>query len=434
MATSQVIVRYANIQEAFEKNPDRVLASVHDGANQLAEGDSAQKAELISAWNDALGALSKDDPGTSVMSTPRDAVASRIQSQIAAKSVEAGKVQTVHPAITVHTDAGDFESPEVVEVKFSDDDLVGWLGMSWKLIFKPEKAPWTDPPAVVETIQDDAKIALFGDWATGLYGAPTIAKSIAKMDRCDVVIHVGDTYYSGTNDEVYQRLVNDWPKRDKRTVNRSLNGNHEMYSGGQGYFAALKNFFNQSASCFAMQNSNWILVGLDTAYVDGDLDIGQLNWLKSVIDQANTRKLILFSHHQPFSQLDTQGPKLQHKLQDLLNKQRITAWFWGHEHRLMVYDPHRIWGFKGRCVGHGGYPAFRDDLPGTGGNLYQWVRMSEQSFVPSAKMLDGPNFWVAQDPLHYSPHGYAVLEFDGLNCRETFRTADGIAVAEPQLL
>jgi hypothetical protein len=233
---------------------------------------------------------------------------------------------------------------------------------------------------------------------------------------------------------VYQRLVTDWPKRDNKTVNRTLNGNHEMYSGGQGYFDALKKFFNQSSSCFAMQNSSWILAGLDTAYTDGDLDPIQLNWLKSVVDSAGTRKLILFSHHQPFSQLDTQGPKLQQKLQDFLSKQRIHAWYWGHEHRLMVYDPHRIWGFKGRCVGHGGYPAFRDDLPGAGGNLYQWIRMTEQSFVPAAKMLDGPNFWVAQDPLHYSPHGYAVLEFDGPNCREIFRTADGIALAEPQLL
>src|SRR5206468_3127056 len=143
------------------------------------------------------------------------------------KGEEAGKVQTAHPAVTVHTDAGDFDNPEVVEVKFSDEDLVGWLGMSWKRIFKPDKASWIDPPGNVETIQDDAKIAMFGDWATGLYGAPAIAKSISKMDRCDVVLHLGDTYYSGANDEVSKRLVNDWPQRDKKTVNRALNGNHE---------------------------------------------------------------------------------------------------------------------------------------------------------------------------------------------------------------
>jgi hypothetical protein len=434
MAAPQVIVRYSSIQEAFQQNPDRVTSAVHDGANQVAGGDSVEKAGLVAAWNGAMSALAQEDSKAAVMSTPRDALASRIQSQIASAGADAGKVQTLHPAATVHTEAGDFESPEAVEVKFSDDDFIGWIGMSWKLIFKPEKASWIDPPRTPEVLQDDAKIAVFGDWGTGLYGATTIAQSISKMERCDVVLHLGDTYYSGTNDEVYKRLVTDWPKRIQNTVNRSLNGNHEMYSGGQGYFNALKAFFNQSASCFAMQNSNWLLVGLDTAYEDGDLSEMQIDWLKFIVASAGSRKLILFSHHQPFSQLDTQGPNLQHKLHDLLSTQRIHAWFWGHEHRLVVYDPHRTWGFKGRCVGHGGYPAFRDDLPGIGGNLYQWIGLTEQSFAPAAKMLDGPNFWVTADPMHYSPHGYAVLEFDGPSCRETYRTADGIALGGAELL
>src|SRR5215471_12771493 len=121
MPNSQVIVRYANIQEAFQQNPDHVLTSVHDGAKSVAQGDSVETAGLVAAWNGAMGALSNDDPGTSVMSTPRDAVASRIQSQLAAESVKEGKVQVVHPAATVQTEAGEFESPEVVEVKFSDD-------------------------------------------------------------------------------------------------------------------------------------------------------------------------------------------------------------------------------------------------------------------------------------------------------------------------
>ena len=70
-----------------------------------------------------------------------------------------------------------------------------------------------------------------------------------------------------------------------------------MYSGGSGYFQALNDFFQQPASCFAMQNSNWILVGLDTAYVDFDLDKDQVAWLTRIVNAAGTRKLILFSHH-----------------------------------------------------------------------------------------------------------------------------------------
>ena len=116
-----------------------------------------------------------------------------------------GESHSSPAATTVQTEAGVFEVPEAVEVRFSDADLIGWLGMSWKLIFKPEKHPWRDPSPVPEPIADDAKIALFGDWGTGLYGAPTIAKSVEKMDRCDVVFHLGDTYYSGSDDEIFRQ-------------------------------------------------------------------------------------------------------------------------------------------------------------------------------------------------------------------------------------
>jgi hypothetical protein len=41
-------------------------------------------------------------------------------------------------------------------------------------------------------------------------------------------------------------------------------------------------------------------------------------WLKRIVTAAGSqRKLILFSHHQPFSQLDAQGPNLQVALADL---------------------------------------------------------------------------------------------------------------------
>jgi Calcineurin-like phosphoesterase len=318
-------------------------------------------------------------------------------------------------------------------VKFDDDDIAGWLQMAPKLIFKPPKAAWIDPPPVPEPIPDDARIAVFGDWGTGLYGAPAISQTIAGLDRCDVVLHVGDTYYSGEESEVHARLVGDWPKRPAGTLNRSLNGNHEMYSGGTGYFQALGDFFGQPASCFAMQNSNWILVCLDTAYEDFDLAPAQVAWLQNIVAGAGTRKLILFSHHQPFSQLDDQGPKLQTALADLLRQQRIHAWYWGHEHRLVLYDPHPLWGLKGRCIGHGGFPNFRDNLPDAHGDLYQWLILPPVPHAPGARLLDGPNFWIPQDPQAFSPHGYVFLEFDGDAVSEIYRTPDNIGLLKQQL-
>jgi Calcineurin-like phosphoesterase len=431
MSTKQLVVTYARLQDAFHEDPAQMADAVERSANQAANGDPKLRAQLIADWNQAVSALQQADQGN-VMSTAQDPIASRLQTLIASKAAEAGQVAVMAAAPGATPGFGGDVAPIVapLEVKFDNEDLAGWLGMAWKLIFKPDKHPWVVPAAAPEKIDDNARIAIFADWGTGLYGAPAITQSIQKLDRCDVALHLGDTYYSGSDDEIHDRLVGDWPHRNGTTINRSLNGNHEMYSGGQGYFTALAGFFHQSASCFAMQNSKWILACLDTAYQDFDIDDNQVAWLNSIVAAAGARKLILFSHHQPFSQLDLQGPKIQVALHELLNNQRIHAWFWGHEHRLVLYEPHTKWGFKGRCVGNGGFPAFRDDLTATPSEVYEWVIMKTAPHAPAAKLLDGPNFWIPEDPMRYSPHGFLTLDFDGDKVWETYYTPDKIAVSE----
>lgn len=437
----QTVVPYSTFQEAFQKDPAQVHDAVQAATAAAAGGDPALQQQMLADWHTAVGELSNSAKpvlamgakGASILHTPQNDVASRLQSLLLNQATAAGQVGSLQPAQVVKTPEGESFAPGVLFVKFDDADLAGWLRMAPELIFKPSKAKWVTPSGVAETIPDDARIAVFGDWATGLYGAPAIAQTISSLDRCDVVLHVGDTYYSGETNEVHSRLVGDWPKRPAGTLKRSLNGNHEMYSGGSGYFQALNDFFQQPASCFAMQNSNWILVGLDTAYVDFDLDKDQVAWLTRIVNAAGTRKLILFSHHQPFSQLDDQGPKLQVALADLLKQQRIHAWYWGHEHRLVIYDPHPLWGFKGRCIGHGGFPQFRDDLPNAGGDKYKWLELPPQPFAPQARLLDGPNFWITQAPEQFSPHGYVFLQFDGDTASEVYRLPNNIGILKAEL-
>ena len=441
MAIGQTVVQYATFQEAFQRNPDQLNSAVQDAASQAAGGDPAVQQSLIAAWHNAIGVLSQDakpilkkgDQGKAILHTPQNEIASRLQTLVAKQATAAGQVQTIQPPQTIEIPTGNSFTPGVLSVQFDNDDLAGWLRMAPELIFKPPKAEWSDPPPVAQTIPDNARIALFADWGTGLYGAPAITKCIEGLDRCDVVLHLGDTYYSGEHDEIRDRLTGNWPSRPAGTINRSLNGNHEMYSGGEGYFQALSSFFQQPASCFALQNSQWILVCLDTAYQDFNLDEKQVAWVNSIVNAAGTRRLLLFSHHQPFSQLDDQGPNLQIALADLLNTQRIHAWFWGHEHRLVLYDPHPTWGFKGRCIGHGGFPAFREDLPDAHGNVYQWLILPAQPQAPKAQLLDGPNFWIPQEPEGFSPHGYVVLDFDGDTVWETYRVPNNIGLLRAQL-
>jgi Calcineurin-like phosphoesterase len=437
----QTVAPYATFQAAFQKDPGAVHDAVQQATAAASGGDPAAQQQMLADWHTAVGELSNSakplkpmgSDGASILHTPQNDIASRLQTLLVNQATAAGQVGSLQPPQIIKTPEGESFAPGIWFVKFDDLDLAGWIKMSPELIFKPPKAAWIDPPPVPETIPDDARIAVFGDWGTGLYGAPAIASTIAGLDRCDVTLHVGDTYYSGEDSEVHARLVGGWPKCPAGTLKRSLNGNHEMYSGGGGYFQALKDFFQQPASCFAMQNSNWILVCLDTAYVDFDLDEKQVAWLSGIVSAAGTRKLILFSHHQPFSQLDDQGPKLQTALADLLKQQRIHAWYWGHEHRLVIYDPHPLWGFKGRCIGHGGFPQFRDDLPHAGGDVYKWLILPAEPFAPQARLLDGPNFWIPQAEEQFSPHGYVFLQFDGDTVTETFRLPNNIGLLKEQL-
>ncbi len=85
-------------------------------------------------------------------------------------------------------------------------------------------------------------------------------------------------------------------------------------------------------------------------------------WLEQIVQRAGDRKVVVFTHHQPYSLFDSQGPKLVSKLARLLSARSLFAWYWGHEHRCVLYDQHPAWGLHGRCIGHGGYPYFRDQL------------------------------------------------------------------------
>lgn len=252
-----------------------------------------------------------------------------------------------------------------------------------------------------------------------------------------LLVHLGDVYYSGTEKEIRERFLEYWP-RIPGAVSRACNSNHEMYTGGHGYFKVTLPEFGQPSSCFALANDNWLIVGLDSAYHDFSFENGQIAWLGGLLENAGNRRVILLSHHQPFSLLDSQGPKLVGALSTLLNDGRIFAWYWGHEHRCVVYDAHPLWSFHGRCIGHGGYPYFRevpiDATLQTHGQGFDWYRLKGKNLAPAGLLLDGPNPYVEEKPDRYGPNGYAVLELNGSSLEEIYCDADGRELLRRKLI
>lgn len=215
-------------------------------------------------------------------------------------------------------------------------------------------------------LPDNAVVALFADWGTGEATAQRVMRQIRAANPTHA-IHLGDVYHSGAPKEIQNRFLNvidhfGPPPSSCRYF--AMNSNHEMYSGGYGYFDLTLPRFGQEASYFNLGNQHWCLIGLDSGYEDHGLQDPQAEWLDAQLDGG--AKPVVLTHHQLFSpyELRARNPKLLKKATPFLN--RIYAWFWGHEHKFIVFKEHR--GVKARCIGHGaipgrvpyGKPAFSD--------------------------------------------------------------------------
>lgn len=199
-------------------------------------------------------------------------------------------------------------------------------------------------------MDNETTIAVVGDWGGGNAAAQAVAKQIEKL-KPNHIIHLGDVYYSGTPKEVKERFLKFWPKPNASGNSFALNSNHEMYSGGYGYFDHTLKQFKQPASYFSLANDNWRFIGLDTGYDGHDLKDPQAAWLNGQLTPGP--KTILLSHHQLFSAYEnTDSSKLRKKVQPMLGK--IYGWIWGHEHLAVVYEKKE--GINAICLGNGCFP------------------------------------------------------------------------------
>jgi hypothetical protein len=238
--------------------------------------------------------------------------------------------------------------------------------------------------------QAQIRIALAGDWATGTDEAANIADLIAQFQP-DYSIHLGDVYYVGDPIEVGENFLGianpannftpcRWPSGAKATF--ALNGNHEMYSLGTAYFTKMLPVLGRSvagqaegqlASFFCLENEFWRVIAVDTGYnsigipaveyfwpPDSALPDELLEWLRNTVKPSSDdpRGIVILSHHEYFSRFEEWYPKPAKQLAEFFR--RPVLWFWGHEHRLAIYDKYAVPGgitAFGRCIGHGGMPV-----------------------------------------------------------------------------
>jgi hypothetical protein len=124
---------------------------------------------------------------------------------------------------------------------------------------------------------------------------------------------------------------------------------------------------NQEASYFCLENDYWRIIGLDTGYNSIGIPLlenviqpscglrqEQIDWINDVVQpEKDKRGIILLSHHQYYSAFEKAYPKAGEQLSSIIK--RPVLWFWGHEHRMTVYNKYK--NVYGRCIGHGGMPV-----------------------------------------------------------------------------
>ena len=271
--------------------------------------------------------------------------------------------------------------------------------------------PFPDNSGRTARLSAKARVLLFGDWASGMPDAVTLARTMwshylqPELGRRELhVVHLGDGYYAGLARDYRLRFLPHWPVPAafaQQVSSWNLAGNHDMYSGGHGYFAMLKDprFAAQhQSSYFLLENDRWQVFGLDTSFDPRDWkgDIGELYgeqsaWVAQKRDLAPNKKCVLLTHHQPFCAYSVIKEQLERRLRPVQNAHQIDAWFWGHEHLCAVYDSHNNIRYP-VLLGHGGFPEKpKSRVPGAPPMKYEWLATGSSGDVL---------------------FGFAVLDFD----------------------
>lgn len=282
---------------------------------------------------------------------------------------------------------------------------------------------------ITDRLPAKATVVLIGDWGTGQDGAKELLARVAARNP-DVVIHLGDVYYSGTQNEVQNYFYAIWQKvlgipkvgwgsklTDFKTKPATfhLTGNHDMYAGGQPYYTVI-DMLGQPASYFCLRNDKWQFVAMDTGLHDSDptkegdptfLEDTEVAWVKDKVNNAGGRKTVLLSHHQLFTTYEKIGGqpingRFLAQVHDILPK--TTAWFWGHEHNLVIYK--NFLNVLGRCIGHGAFPVSPDELSAANPDV----------LIESIALQ--------KDAQGFFQHGYVVMEIDDADANVTYYQYD----------
>jgi hypothetical protein len=214
----------------------------------------------------------------------------------------------------------------------------------------------------------------------------------------DLMVHLGDTYFGGSEREVIRNLIDPFKAAFPEVRIIALCGNHDLYYGETGHIYTI-HAFEQPGRYLCVETPHWRILCLDTTTGatgilrnDAKLDLGQVEWLDEYLARKG-KPIVLMSHHYIVSAWGGGCRSLERQLKHRL-KRGVVAWYWGHEHVCAAYK-RTHWGFYGACIGNGSFLEVRE--PPTAPDLLDWAAKKHCCCFGDR----GPRFW---------PHGFLELE------------------------
>src|SRR4051812_38259711 len=213
----------------------------------------------------------------------RDAIAASLRNE----APPAADYYSRSPVVSLAQSAFDEQSGEDrARIEGDEGPVVGIATSILRRLFR-RRHDFVDTPARAP-LDARSRIVLISDWGSGRTDARHVAGQAKQYLDGGVpthLVHLGDTYYSGTETEAQRNVLDEWPVEPAQAGairSWALNGNHDMYSGGHGLFdvtladprfALQRGEGGATTSWFVLSNDDWNVVALDTAWRHPELDI-----------------------------------------------------------------------------------------------------------------------------------------------------------------
>lgn len=236
--------------------------------------------------------------------------------------------------------------------------------------------------------QATVRLAMFADFGNGLYPTRGIARQLTDAGL-PYAFHLGDVYYSGSKEEFetgffygddHGGFVGPLAPVLPKTELFMLAGNHEMYSRGEFFQAAIRQkkaafpaLQRQEAEMWRLRGDGFQVVGIDSMWstweehgtrIGARLGADALALLDAWLAEGLFTILLTSDH--AWDRGKKRKTRLLADLEPHIRAGRVDLWMWGNVHYASLYESFQFDGVAApgvvtACVGHGGYPFYTQE-------------------------------------------------------------------------